>query len=427
MIIPDSVITIGTGAFEGCEGLLSLTLGKSVKEIGDYAFANLYSLANLEIRSESISDLGEENNVFFSLGRDSHLRVSIKDTVSYIPAYLFRPTERIPNSANIYSLVFDERKEDISIGDYAFANSYIKNIVFPEGLVSIGKNAFENSKKLVSVTFTSSPEVIKQNAFLNCSGITIVDVYDINGWCSVDFESRESNPIYYANTLLVNSESKKDLVLESNESGIISRYAFIGCENIRTVHIGKNITEIGEYAFFGCSAITNLTLESSLQAIGTSAFEGCTKLVEVYNLSHINIKYDNNSCISDYALNIYSDTNGVKKTYTDQNGLVFYESDGISFLIDYVGESSEIILPVYSNTCKYIVRKDAFNNSVKIESIYFFGTATEWNSLVIEEGNAALKTAKTYFYSYEEPTSESLQKLSWYYDEKGNPVPWKTN
>jgi hypothetical protein len=59
IIIPDSVTTIGNYAFTRCRGLLSASLGKSVRFIGYGAFSNCTSLPSIIIPS-SVTSLGQE-------------------------------------------------------------------------------------------------------------------------------------------------------------------------------------------------------------------------------------------------------------------------------------------------------------------------------------------------------------------------------
>lgn len=48
-IIPDSVTTIGSGAFRGCENLTSIVIPDSVTEIGELAFFGCYALEKIYV------------------------------------------------------------------------------------------------------------------------------------------------------------------------------------------------------------------------------------------------------------------------------------------------------------------------------------------------------------------------------------------
>ena len=55
--IPDSVTTIGGGAFWGCSSLTSVTIPDSVTEIGDYAFENCDNIARVKL-PDSVTTVG---------------------------------------------------------------------------------------------------------------------------------------------------------------------------------------------------------------------------------------------------------------------------------------------------------------------------------------------------------------------------------
>ncbi len=55
--IPDSVTTIGSNAFDACSGLTSVTIGKSVTSIGDWAFSGCSSLTSITI-SDGVTEIG---------------------------------------------------------------------------------------------------------------------------------------------------------------------------------------------------------------------------------------------------------------------------------------------------------------------------------------------------------------------------------
>ena len=140
-VIPDSVTTIGRGAFEGCERLTNVTIPDGVKTIGICAFSKCASLKSVEI-PKGVERI--ESWVF-------------QDCISLTSA-------KIPKSVTL-------------IGYYAFSNcESLKSISIPEGVTFIGMFAFSNCTSLTSVTVPSSMRRIESGTFDGCESLTSVDI-----------------------------------------------------------------------------------------------------------------------------------------------------------------------------------------------------------------------------------------------------------
>ena len=88
------------------------------------------------------------------------------------------------------------------------------------------------------------------------------------------------------------------------------------------------MTSIGYSAFSRCTSLTSITLPSSVTSIGDYAFIYCYKLVEVYNLSRLNITAGSkdNGYAAYYAKVVHTSKDSVSKLKTDANGYQFYEN-----------------------------------------------------------------------------------------------------
>lgn len=128
------------------------------------------------------------------------------------------------------------------IDDYAFYNSSIEKIVFPEELGIIGREAFFGTK-LEHIVIPASVTYIGENAFRSYNLKSIkVDSKNLD-YCSIN------------NCLL--TMDKKTLLSGCEESiipdtvNIIQSSAFNNC-NFKNLFIPRSVTNL-EYAFSGCS------------------------------------------------------------------------------------------------------------------------------------------------------------------------------
>jgi len=151
----------------------------------------------------------------------------------------------IPAKINGYPVV---------IGDNAFRRcDSLSKVTISEGITSIGDYAFWDSS-VGEVVIPKTITHMGDGAFGFCSNMVGVYITDLAAWCRIDFEDDTSNPLYGAIHFYLNGKVMYDIIIpEGVES--IGKYAFIGLEEpipldqVRTVTIPKSVKYIGCDAF----------------------------------------------------------------------------------------------------------------------------------------------------------------------------------
>ena len=123
----------------------------------------------------------------------------------------------------------------------------------------IDKCSFRSYGKLKGVTIPASIKSVGKKAFKKCRKLeTAVFLGTATEWCSIEFESEYSNPIYFTHALYVSDGLLTDVALDDGLEKI-SSYSFYNCQSIESAYIPKSVTEIGAYAFYGCSSLDSIT------------------------------------------------------------------------------------------------------------------------------------------------------------------------
>ena len=156
--IPNSVICIGTFAFNGC-GLTTLTIPHSVISVGEKAFINTPWFNNLP------NGLIYKDNVLLGYKGDRPENVlEIKDGTRVIASAALIECE------NLTSVIIPNTV--ISIGEEAFRNCRgLTNINLPYSITSIENETFKGCSGLSTITIPNSITSIGDWAFYGCSNL----------------------------------------------------------------------------------------------------------------------------------------------------------------------------------------------------------------------------------------------------------------
>ena len=253
--IPDSVKTIGEGAFPGCSKLQKVTMGDSVTKIGAHAFAVCEELTSIRL-SDNITEIPE-----------SMLYICPKITKVALPA----KTKSIGKAAfchceNLTEITMPSGVTEI--GPTAFASTRIRSVVIPDGVKVIAEGAFDFCKELERVTFPAGITDIKAAAFEGCKKIkhvyysgtpkkwAAVKIYGWNDPIRSDSFGSSLKMHYVSVTMPVsgivyNGAAKKPAITVKDPAGkvISSKYYTVTWKNNKNVGTASaTVTLKGKYA-----------------------------------------------------------------------------------------------------------------------------------------------------------------------------------
>ena len=278
--LPESLTSISGGAFDGCKGIKSVNakMKASCPVILWYGYKGafsdeVYSNAVLSIpkgltdlymgqedwcRFKNISDPGRGSDGIYTyiLNEDKTVKLIKADTCQ-LEANLVVP--------GTYTLNDVEYKVT-SIGADVFKEfKKLETVVLPEGLLTIGKGAFQCSN-LRQVTFPKTLKKIGDWAFEHCSELESVilpeGLEELGEWAFSDC---------FNMTELVLSHSLK----------IIPLNAFSYTQNLQTLIVPEGV-EVIDFGAFSGSGFKTLYLPQSLNMLGDMAFYSNYNLKDVW-------------------------------------------------------------------------------------------------------------------------------------------------
>ena len=266
LVIPDTiagcpVTAIADSAFAGRKSITSITVPDSVQTIGDGAFKGTSPVSVTLPFIGNSRDADKNTGVFgYIFGQVHCYYSSVPDGVTYQYPDLtgnvrYSYCYYIPKTIRSVRVTDDPR-----VPENAFLNcTWIESVELSDSAASVGSRAFGYCSALTEVELPDTVTSLGSYAFLNCSSLERVRLSD-----NISVISQNA----FEGCLVLSSFNYPSALTR------IDRYAFWRCCALTSAAVPSGVTEIGDHAFLDCSSMTAVSVPNSVTAIGEGAFEG---------------------------------------------------------------------------------------------------------------------------------------------------------
>ena len=184
--ISDGIVCVPDYAFQNCDYLESVTLGKDIKSIGKEAFRECVRLTGIDLNAiESIKETAFANCTALKTVDLRH--------VSEINPGAFSGCQSLEN------IEFSNTIE--TIGEYAFARTGITSLVIPDNVKEIEEGAFHDCERLERIEIGSGLVYIDRRIFDYCLSLkTVIIPASVTAIDQDAFDNCDISDVYYAGT-----------------------------------------------------------------------------------------------------------------------------------------------------------------------------------------------------------------------------------
>jgi len=350
---------ITSNVFYNCSSLVSVTVIKSIKNVGTNAFYGASSVAKVYYEGSKL----KWANITFESGNDTvsslePICIESKDDVFFIDVSVVGKGKASVNTTTALA------GEEITVvlGDYE-DEGYMPGTITVDGVPIEGRTFIAAGDHKVVVTFDfyknvkfSGQEYVSSNG--NWSSYVIYEDGELYVYGKGDSGTGR------AITTASGHMSEVTSIRISQDITRITSRCFEGFTALRSVTVPESITEIGASAFRDCTSLEYISIPTSVLKLGESALSGCTSLK----------------------------TAVLPESLTSLPSAVFYDCTGLEYI--YVPSGvTEIGTYAFQNctSLKYIILPSsvksvgnyAFRYDAALDTVFYVGTAEQWESISV--------------------------------------------
>ena len=316
LTIDEKYTAIADSAFAGVD-VVSVTILNKKTTIGNFAFASCENLEKLTLPIETGVIIGKRA---FTVCSKLEIAENL-DKVASIGEYAFANSgiknASIAANAQVGEGAFYNSKIDsVTIGANAsfatgvFQNcTSLKTVNMPsEGGVYFGNGCFANDTNLVSIDLSKVGDTLGDEAFYGCTKLMVANLANVKYIGKYAFADCAGLGEVYIPVVITIGQGAfgrygqyasapcfESIELPSTLKSI-GEGAFVYNTKLKNITIPSSVEEVGQYVFAYCTSLQSAVLPENMQEIPSYMFGGCSSL-ETINLANVNK-------IGDYAFTL---------------------------------------------------------------------------------------------------------------------------
>ena len=461
----DSCQTLGDKVFYGCTSLAKITLPETVTKLGWACFDGSTIVTSMATVPPVISK-NEYTDISIPMGEYVMVNVPKESLGSYKSANYWKDMAKrifpigtkfdydvttvaqpstsdlldkvglknansvvslkVKGSINSYDIMVIRNKMDnLHYLDLSDANVVENSYEYYTGCSTkndiIGRNAFRDLSKLITVSLPNSVKTIESGALYNCTKLMSIvlpeklESIEHGDWdngafanCSslTDVKFKACNKI--GSRAFSSCNALNHITLPSDLK-TIGQYAFSRCYNLHSVDfppllesIGSyafqscaldsislpGLTSIDEYAFQNCSNLKEVKVPSTLESVGDNAFEGCSNLNDVFTYTILPVKINQNTFCTYETATLHVPEQSYNNYFWDTEWSQFHAFEDFNEPYKYFYLNKEYILASRIEGCPNIDIRDNGGLIVKGDAIQNAGDIhVSGSGTIIANGN----------------------------------------